>query len=154
MRLRALMSLILGLAALVTPAAAQTSLRHDQEPLIGSDSARDISQHRPQLVQYDPRYIPDPEEFPRQRIYREQPQYYRDQPQYYRPAPQYRPAPRYVDPDEDYVPAPRRAPRAAGLGRACVTSRGVCFVNYPQPVNSGCRCEVPGFGLKRGAIGY
>lgn len=38
------------------------------------------------------------------------------------------------------------------FGRACATSRGVCYVRRPQPYGSGCRCDIPGFGLKRGNI--
>jgi len=79
----------------------------------------------------------------------------------YAPPPRYAPPPpRYEQPRyerrrqvEEYDPyyAPRRATR---YGQVCVTSRGECYVYRPQPINSGCRCEVPGFGLKRGAIQY
>lgn len=40
-----------------------------------------------------------------------------------------------------------------GLGRICVTARGNCPTR-PAPVNASCGCEIPGFGFKRGAIGY
>ena len=45
-------------------------------------------------------------------------------------------------------------PRYGGgsFGRACATSRGVCYVRRPQPFGSGCRCDIPGFGPKRGNI--
>ncbi|MBE7249195.1 MAG: hypothetical protein INR63_30005, partial [Actinomycetospora chiangmaiensis] len=39
------------------------------------------------------------------------------------------------------------------IGRICVTARGNCPTR-PAPLNSSCGCEVPGFGFKRGAIGY
>ncbi|WP_309296444.1 hypothetical protein [Methylobacterium frigidaeris] len=39
------------------------------------------------------------------------------------------------------------------IGRVCVTARGNCPTR-PAPLNSSCGCEVPGFGFKRGAIGY
>ena len=54
--------------------------------------------------------------------------------------------------DERYE---RRRSRRYGGGRGgsvCVTARGNCIVP-PAPFNSGCGCEIPGFGLKRGAIG-
>ena len=40
-----------------------------------------------------------------------------------------------------------------GLGRVCVTARGNCPTR-PAPLNASCGCEIPGFGFKRGAIGY
>ncbi|GJE39391.1 hypothetical protein [Methylobacterium persicinum] len=74
-------------------------------------------------------------------------QYYRDDYDYRprRPAPEYyedRPR-RYRD---DYDFGPRR------FGRICVTARGNCPTR-PGPFNTPCGCEIPGFGLKRGAIG-
>nr|WP_128564098.1 hypothetical protein [Methylobacterium crusticola] len=39
------------------------------------------------------------------------------------------------------------------IGRMCVTARGNCPTR-PAPVNASCGCEIPGFGFKRGAIGY
>lgn len=39
------------------------------------------------------------------------------------------------------------------IGRICVTARGNCPTR-PAPLNTSCGCEVPGFGFKRGAIGY
>ena len=60
---------------------------------------------------------------PRRRVYREE---YRD----------------------DYGP-PRRYGR--GGPPICVTSRGSC--PYPAPPGSSCRCDIPGFGPKRGIVG-
>ncbi len=40
-----------------------------------------------------------------------------------------------------------------GFGRVCVTARGNCPTR-PAPLNASCGCEIPGFGFKRGAIGY
>ncbi len=40
----------------------------------------------------------------------------------------------------------------AAFGRICVTARGNCPTR-PGPFNAPCGCEIPGFGLKRGAIG-
>jgi hypothetical protein len=39
------------------------------------------------------------------------------------------------------------------FGRICVTSRGNCPV-APAPLNTPCGCQIPGFGPKRGAIGF
>jgi hypothetical protein len=36
----------------------------------------------------------------------------------------------------------------------CVTSRGSCDYGRPIPRNTPCSCDIPGFGMKRGAIGY
>jgi hypothetical protein len=44
-------------------------------------------------------------------------------------------------------------PRVENFGRICVTSRGECRTR-PGPVGANCGCEIPGFGFKRGAIGY
>lgn len=41
--------------------------------------------------------------------------------------------------------------RPARLGQSCVTSRGSCYA-YPSPIGSPCRCYIPGFGKKRGAV--
>jgi hypothetical protein len=35
----------------------------------------------------------------------------------------------------------------------CVTSRGTCRTR-PVPYGTPCSCNIPGFGLKRGATGY
>jgi hypothetical protein len=40
--------------------------------------------------------------------------------------------------------------RRSGWGRVCVTSRGNCRVSAPRGVS--CRCEIPGFGRKRGVV--
>lgn len=48
------------------------------------------------------------------------------------------------------------APKAsvAPLGSVCLTSRGRCFTSLMSPQNSVCQCDLPGFGLKRGAVVY
>jgi hypothetical protein len=61
---------------------------------------------------------------------------------YYRPPP-----PPYYG--GDYYGRPYGRP--AQLGQSCVTSRGTCYA-YPSPVGSPCRCFIPGFGKKRGAV--
>lgn len=43
-------------------------------------------------------------------------------------------------------------PRARRGGSLCVTARGNCPYP-PSPLNAPCACEIPGFGIKRGAIG-
>jgi len=76
-------------------------------------------------------------------------QYYRDEDDYrpLRPPPPdyYDDRPRRFQRD-DYDYGPRR------FGRICVTARGNCPTR-PGPFNAPCGCEIPGFGLKRGAIG-
>ena len=69
----------------------------------------------------------------------------------YRP-PGYRPGPPrfYERPRYSYRYGYGRPQR---FGRVCVTSRGTCFTR-PSPLNSSCGCMIPGFGPKRGAIGY
>jgi hypothetical protein len=62
---------------------------------------------------------------------------------YYQPQPHYRP-----DPYGGGYYQPYRPPV---IGNLCVTSRGNCYTR-PRPANSSCACEIPGFGLKRGAI--
>jgi hypothetical protein len=46
-----------------------------------------------------------------------------------------------------------RRRRGARLGTVCTTSRGDCRVD-PGPISARCRCFIPGFGPKRGAIAY
>lgn len=53
--------------------------------------------------------------------------------------------PRYDDRDDF---RPRRG--AGGGGLVCVTSRGNC-PTY-SPVNAICKCDIPGFGTKRGNV--
>lgn len=53
--------------------------------------------------------------------------------------------PRYDDRD-DY--RPRRG--GGGGGLICVTSRGNC-PTY-SPINAICKCDIPGFGTKRGNV--
>lgn len=92
---------------------------------------------------------------------------------YYQPAPRYYPAPQYLpEPvpgtggysprpryyEEDY--RPRRRPYAEygyerrGGGSVCVTSRGECSVGRYVPIGTGCKCNIPGFGQKRGHVQY
>ena len=67
------------------------------------------------------------------------------------------PPPGYGPPPQpDYGPPPRPygygPPRPYGRPSSiCVTSRGTCPIAYPVPFNSPCRCDIPGFGPKRGA---
>jgi hypothetical protein len=73
--------------------------------------------------------------------------------QYYPPAP---PPPGFHPPPA-YRPAPAppgydRAPRQGRVGYTCATSRGYCDLPGPRPLNSRCRCTIPGFGEKRGAV--
>ena len=82
-------------------------------------------------------------------------------PQWYEPTPSYRYEPRreyyyeqrrpdyyYEQPREVW----RRPVRRTPVGNICVTSRGSC--EYPQyfQIQTPCRCEIPGFVPKRGAI--
>ena len=89
---------------------------------------------------------------------------YSPAPQWYEPAPRYRyqPQPDYYQPRSDYYERRRNydegPPRsvwrrpARQVGNICVTSRGSC--EYPQyfQLQTPCRCDIPGFGPKRGAI--
>jgi hypothetical protein len=67
------------------------------------------------------------------------------------PRPYYEPGydrPRY-DPrfgGQEYY-SPRRVP----FGNVCETSRGACRTR-PAPEGNPCRCNIPGFGPKRGSI--
>jgi hypothetical protein len=61
---------------------------------------------------------------------------------YYEPRPYYRPDP--------YGGGGYYQPRPV-FGNLCVTSRGNCYTR-PRPANSSCACDIPGFGIKRGAI--
>ncbi|HEY0270005.1 MAG TPA: hypothetical protein VGC10_03340 [Sphingomonas sp.] len=53
----------------------------------------------------------------------------------------------------DRPPPPRDAyyRREREFGRMCVTSRGTCEA-APGPIGISCRCNIPGFGKKRGSI--
>lgn len=42
--------------------------------------------------------------------------------------------------------APRR------YNDTCLTSRGSCTLERPQPVGTSCSCEIEGFGVKRGQV--
>jgi hypothetical protein len=78
---------------------------------------------------------------------------YRQPPRdYYRPRRDY-----YYERGPDYGYGPpreiwRRPARRVQVGNICVTSRGSC--EYPQyyQLQTPCRCDIPGFGPKRGAI--
>lgn len=74
----------------------------------------------------------------------------------------YRGAPSYDDDDdEDRPPRPRYYRRDYGYerpyyrqpryGNICVTGRGDC-PTQPLPLGSGCGCNIPGFGIKRGIV--
>ena len=91
---------------------------------------------------------------------------YSPAPGWYEPAPRYQPRPeyRYYEPRSDYYERRRgydegpyrgvwrRPARPVQVGNVCVTSRGSC--EYPQyyRLETPCRCDIPGFGTKRGAI--
>jgi hypothetical protein len=80
---------------------------------------------------------------------------YRGPPRY-RVVPEWRYGP-YRGPDRygPYGGYERRRPyRQTRVGSVCVTSRGSCGVGYETPVNTPCSCYIPGFGPKRGAVGY
>lgn len=72
---------------------------------------------------------------------------------YYRSAPPpgyYQERRRYAPPQERYY-APRPRPMPMGMG--CVTSRGTCQYG-PVQIGQGCKCYIPGFGMKRGHVQY
>lgn len=79
---------------------------------------------------------------------------------YYPPPPP--PPPGYYRPRPDYGPPPGYyggGGYGGGYGRVrygtiCVTSRGQCSIGRPLPIQTGCSCYIPGFGQKRGAVGY
>lgn len=84
-------------------------------------------------------------------------QYYGQPDPYYRPPP----PPGYgPPPGPGYGPPPYGGPPGYGQPRpyggrrgsgVCVTSRGNCPIGYVVPINTPCRCDIPGFGTKRGA---
>lgn len=41
--------------------------------------------------------------------------------------------------------------RARGMSNICATSRGSCETRF-MPIGADCRCNIPGFGRKRGNI--
>lgn len=64
--------------------------------------------------------------------------------------------PRYYEerPGRFYRPDPygeRFYRRPVEFGNICFTSRGSCRTR-PQPLDAPCRCDIPGFGLKRGGV--
>jgi hypothetical protein len=52
--------------------------------------------------------------------------------------------------DGERRPLPPRYGRQR-MGSVCVTSRGTCPA-YPSPIQAPCRCDIPGFGPKRGNV--
>jgi hypothetical protein len=75
-------------------------------------------------------------------------------PRRYREYREYRPRP-YDETEREY--RPRRYERRwsqAPLGSVCVTSRGSCDTQGDVPIDAPCSCFIPGFGMKRGAVGY
>lgn len=52
--------------------------------------------------------------------------------------------------DDDDGPRFRGPPRGRG-GSICVTARGSCPTAFAPP-NAPCACDIPGFGVKRGAV--
>lgn len=52
--------------------------------------------------------------------------------------------------DDERRPLPPRYGRQR-MGSVCVTSRGTCPA-YPSPIQAPCRCDIPGFGPKRGNV--
>ena len=82
---------------------------------------------------------------------------YSPAPGWYEPAPRYQPRSDYYERRRYYDEGPprgvwRRPARQVAVGNICVTSRGSC--EYPQyfQLQTPCRCQIPGFGPKRGAI--
>lgn len=77
--------------------------------------------------------------------------YYEDDGYDYAPRRSYRP-----DYGDRYNPYQSRRPtyRRAQVGSVCVTARGNCDSGTVAPRNTPCSCFIPGFGPKRGAIGY
>lgn len=77
--------------------------------------------------------------------------------QFYYPGPYAPPPPPAYDPyyrPRGYYPPPpaygyRQRVR---FGEYCETGRGGCYIGRPVPVGSRCRCDIPGFGLKRGVV--
>lgn len=72
----------------------------------------------------------------------------------------YRNGPSYEDDEDDRPPPPRYYRRDYGYerpyyrpryGNMCVTGRGDC-PTPPLPYGSGCGCNIPGFGTKRGIV--
>ncbi len=55
---------------------------------------------------------------------------------------------------DDYGPRRASPNRRAQVGSVCVTARGNCDSGTVAPRNTPCSCFIPGFGPKRGAIGY
>jgi hypothetical protein len=77
---------------------------------------------------------------------------YEQEYEYRAPPPRYRERPRFYERYGDY--GPRRSYRQTRVGSVCVTSRGNCEAGGGYPVNTPCSCYIPGFGPKRGAVGF
>jgi hypothetical protein len=97
----------------------------------------------PAFAQYYPAYPP-----PGSTGYITPRPYYGERP-YYAPPPVYRPRPRRQWDDGAY--GGYYAPPRVAYGNVCITSRGNCRTP-PLPDQSPCRCNIPGFGLKRGNV--
>ena len=63
------------------------------------------------------------------------------------------PPPRYYERPAPGYGYERPYSRPVPVGTVCVTSRGDCRWR-PSPLGAGCRCNIPGFGLKRGNVEY
>jgi hypothetical protein len=59
---------------------------------------------------------------------------------------------RYEEDDGPRFRGPPPPRYGRGGGSICVTARGNCPTGF-APVNSPCACDIPGFGVKRGAVG-
>lgn len=93
-------------------------------------------------------FFPD-QPYPQPQPYYQQqrPYYPPEEPEYQQPQrPYYQQQQPYYQPDYGYR---RRRPQVSNI---CGTSRGICYINVLAPLNAPCRCEVPGFGLKRGNV--
>lgn len=94
---------------------------------------------------------------PRRRLQRqfEEREYYapRQRREYY--SERYDDRPRRGGYSERFDDRPRRGGyRQTQAGSVCVTARGNCDTGAVLPLNTPCGCNIPGFGQKRGAIGY
>jgi hypothetical protein len=80
---------------------------------------------------------------------------YGDEEEAYPPPRRYREVP--TPPYETYRPygyGERRYGQQTPLGYVCVTSRGDCDASGALPLGTPCSCFIPGFGRKRGAVGF
>ena len=126
---------MVAIAALIGPASAQYGDPYGRPaypPYGGYDRPPPNSGYYP--PGYPPGYRPP-----------SPPGYYPPPGGYYRPPP-----PAYRPPPPGYGAGPYGRP--PGTSRACVTSRGACDAGVWLPVSSPCKCNIPGFGRKRGNI--